>query len=241
MTNSQKKFRLLVLFSTAIVFLTIGNANAQGNRYDLTRLYNAEISAAKTYIDSRYHFNHRWSHLRRHNPNSAIIIDVRRIEEFTAGHAPGAINIPFPYITGTPDMPFDNTDFIGYDISTDPDIAQTMANFGIIPMSEFVDYVSAKIPNKDRYIITMCRTGYRSVQTANLLAKSGYTNVYNMWEGFEGQYKLDVTGTAVDVNNDGEVTDTDKDGWKFFQNLPVRTKYRRYQMFLPYEDLYYYH
>jgi rhodanese-related sulfurtransferase len=207
---------------------------AEGNRYNLTRLYKAEISAAKAYIDSHPILFNKHS-LQR---DRAVIIDVRKIEEFVQGHPPGAINIPFPHITGNPDEPFDRTEFIGYDISTDGDIAQSMANFGVIPMQEFIDYVTARIPDKDQYIITLCRSGFRSVQAANLLAKNGYTNVHNLWEGFQGQHKLNITDDPVDLNNDGAITNDDKDGWEHFQNLPVEDSYRTYQIFWPYSYLY---
>lgn len=230
--QDNSKWLLLISMILSVSFFSM-LVEAQGNRYDLTRLYKSEVSAAKTYLDSR-----RFAPRRSPGFSRAIIIDVRKIEEFTQGHAPGAINIPFPYITGNPDEPFDSTDFIGYDISTDEDIAQTMVNFGVIPMSEFIDYVSTRIPEKNRYIITMCRTGFRSVQAANLLTKNGYTNVHNMWEGFEGQHKLDVTGTPVDLDNDGVISDGDKDGWNYFQGLPVEYSFRYNQVFWPYSYLY---
>ncbi len=235
MKSEQRRINWLILipiiFSASLFSMQAG---AEGNRYDLTRLYKGEISAAKAYLDGRRFPPHRHFH----ESGRAIIIDVRKVEEFTQGHAPGAINIPFPYITGNPDEPFDDTDFTGYDISTDEDIAQTMENFGVIPMSEFVDYVTARIPDKNQYIITMCRSGFRSVQAANLLTKNGYTNVHNMWEGFEGQHKLDVAGSPVDLDNDGLISDSDKDGWNFFQGLPVENSYRYYQIFWPYSYLY---
>ena len=39
---------------------------------------------------------------------------------------------------------------------------------------------------KDSMIITMCRSGKRSVAAALALEAEGYTNVYNMLDGFEG-------------------------------------------------------
>ena len=40
--------------------------------------------------------------------------------------------------------------------------------------------------SKDTMIITMCRSGKRSVAAALALEAAGYTNVYNMLDGFEG-------------------------------------------------------
>ena len=35
-------------------------------------------------------------------------------------------------------------------------------------------------------IMVMCRSGGRSAMAVNLLAKAGFTNVYNITDGFEG-------------------------------------------------------
>ena len=80
----------------------------------------------------------------------------------------------------------------------------------IIPYAEFGDYkfdekkgaykmvanpnfaeaidalVEERDGNKDTTIILMCRSGSRSASGADILAKRGYTNVYSMVDGFEG-------------------------------------------------------
>ena len=109
-----------------------------------------------------------------------------------------------------------------------------------------------KFPDRDTPILTLCRTGKRSVWAANILANpmewipkrggtipegvvlEGYTNVRNIWEGFEGKYKWDDTLTfALDLNNDGELTpmngvvmeqNADRDGWWNYQQLPYSTE-----------------
>jgi rhodanese-related sulfurtransferase len=35
-------------------------------------------------------------------------------------------------------------------------------------------------------LLLMCRSGNRSASAVNLLAKAGYKNVYNIYDGFEG-------------------------------------------------------
>jgi len=54
----------------------------------------------------------------------------------------------------------------------------------------FIDDVAARAKEKGLKktdtIILMCRSGVRSAKAANKLADVGYTNVYNMIEGFEG-------------------------------------------------------
>lgn len=58
------------------------------------------------------------------------------------------------------------------------------ANSGFLLSME--DLVKAKGGNKETKIIVMCRSGSRSAKAANLLAKSGYKNVYTVLDGFEG-------------------------------------------------------
>lgn len=65
--------------------------------------------------------------------------------------------------------------------------------------------------DKDVKIIFMCRTGARSYQAANhALMNCGYTNCYNLSNGFEGDFN--------DLSQRGKVN-----GWKA-QSLPWRQK-----------------
>jgi rhodanese-related sulfurtransferase len=62
--------------------------------------------------------------------------------------------------------------------------------FKLEPNSGFLvsmeELIKAKGGNKDSHIIFMCRSGSRSAKAVNLLTKSGYTNVYTVVDGFEG-------------------------------------------------------
>ena len=62
---------------------------------------------------------------------------------------------------------------------------------------QYVNDVLAKFPDRSTPILTMCRTGYRSVLAANLLADAGYTNVRNIWQGFVGNTKVRITSYNV--------------------------------------------
>ena len=81
-----------------------------------------------------------------------IILDVRRPDEFAAGHIPNAINVPNETI-GTSEIP--------------------------------------ELPDKDQLIMVYCRSGRRSKEASEKLAKLGYTNVVE----FGGI--LDYTGEIV--------------------------------------------
>jgi rhodanese-related sulfurtransferase len=62
--------------------------------------------------------------------------------------------------------------------------------FGMLKNINFVADVDARMKakglSKSDPVILMCRSGVRSGKAANLLTKAGYTKVYNMFEGFEG-------------------------------------------------------
>ncbi|MDH5424798.1 MAG: rhodanese-like domain-containing protein [Gammaproteobacteria bacterium] len=209
-TNSilMSGYLLLALTTSAYVY-------ADGNRYDLPRNYHSEVSAAKAYILT----NHDKGNVGESEFNNAIIIDVRTVEEYGAGHPPKASNIPFPHIHSRPNK---------------PDI--------YIPQlpEQFVSDVIAAYPDRNTPILTLCRTGYRSVLAANLLADAGYTNVRNIWQGFVGNTKVDTVGNVLDLNNNGIDGDAgDRDGWSGYQELPVSTKLLPQLIYAPYEYLYY--
>ena len=62
------------------------------------------------------------------------------------------------------------------------------AGKGKFPMALIPDFVSrvSEVAKPDSTILTMCRSGGRSAIAANLLAQAGFTNVYNIVDGMEG-------------------------------------------------------
>lgn len=71
----------------------------------------------------------------------------------------------------------------------------------LIVNTQFVKDVK-RLLNKDVAIITMCRSGKRSVMAAEALEDAGFTNVYSMENGFEGQKDIrgyrTINGWKVD-------------------------------------------
>jgi rhodanese-related sulfurtransferase len=215
---------------TAVIVLTsaAGSAIADGNRYNQVRYYHSEISAAQAY-DEMKNGEHDRYHARGHR-NQPVLIDVRAMEEFAAGHPEDGYNVPYPTVcTGC--------------------ATQTAEIF-------YWEVFKITRGDTDRLIMTLCRTGSRSISTANILANPSafgingpaFTNVRNIWEGYTGQYKyayvggtilLDANGKPIplDLNNNGAMdadsadvyverkdANADKDGWRNFQQLPWSTK-----------------
>jgi rhodanese-related sulfurtransferase len=224
------------MFITAVSMAAIfTSVHAEGNRYNIERFYHSEISATQAYraLTDRSHFK------KKHKPGAKpVLVDVRTLEEYAAGHPPGSYNIPYPRICS----------------SCEP---QSEANF-------YWEVYKTLKGDTDRMIMTLCRTGKRSVLGGNVLANPSeygidgpaFTNVRNIWEGFVGQYKyaydsgtimLDTNNEpfALDLNNNGimdedtadifeerEDANADKDGWRNFLHLPWTTKIRPYRAYM---------
>ena len=100
------------------------------------------------------------------NPQGVTIIDVRTPEEYVyLGHAPMAINLPLETWTGKFDP--EKKDVV---LAQNPEF--------VAKLKELVK------PNNP--LLIMCRSGHRSAAAAKLLEKEGFTEVYNVVDGFEG-------------------------------------------------------
>ncbi len=103
-----------------------------------------------------------------------LFVDVRTREEVNFLGMPTTADANIPYMEIDP-------------MYTWNDKSQS---FKLLPNSEFETLVASRIEakglNKNSPIILMCRSGDRSALAANLLAKAGYTKVYSVVDGFEG-------------------------------------------------------
>jgi rhodanese-related sulfurtransferase len=238
--KSRLRFSLLCVSTFGIGFAAVGSAVAgdtplPANRWQLPKNYESEISAAEAYVNAvagEEGWSHRHESHDRHGLRHPVIIDVRSIPEYVAGHPEGARNIPYPYIyqeCPETDRAEDGACSTGDKIPQDPET--------------FVKAVEAAVPNKDTPIYTLCRTGHRSVLAANLLTADGYTHVRNIWQGFSGRPKVSLVGDTLygplDLNHDGQITAADNDGWRYYQGLPYSTRLVPRLLYWPYVSLYY--
>ena len=100
------------------------------------------------------------------DPDNVMILDVRTTEEYLfVGHAPMAWNVPLMSQT--------------YEWDAEKNYFALKPNRGFISqVREFTD------PGDT--ILVMCRSGGRSAMAVNMLATAGFTNVYNITDGMEG-------------------------------------------------------
>lgn len=106
------------------------------------------------------------------NPDNVKLLDVRTLEEYIfVGHPEKALNIP------------------AFIQTTNWDKNRNM--FAMVPNPEFITLVQ-KWFSKDEIILAFCRSGDRSAMAVNILARAGFTKVYTITDGFEGDKVMDT-------------------------------------------------
>ena len=99
-------------------------------------------------------------------PEKVKILDVRTPEEYLfVGHPPMAWKVPIAIQTYEWDA--------------------GKGQFPMKPLSDFVSRVK-EVAKPDDTLLVMCRSGGRSAIAVNLLAKAGFTHVYQILDGMEG-------------------------------------------------------
>jgi len=116
------------------------------------------------------------------NSGDSVLIDVRRLREYRAGH-PYAVDGPVQ--THAYNVPFQHK--IASNDQTPADLYWGVHDIVINQLGG----------DPATPVTTLCRTGFRSVLAGNILANPAaygiagpaFTNVRNIWEGFIGRYK----------------------------------------------------
>lgn len=247
-----KSISVIFSFIIALSFSISSQVFAEGNRYEFERYYHSEISSAKAYLDLTKEQERKHKRHRKHN--KVVLIDVRRLREYAAGHPKNSFHVPFPHIVENNDQD---------------------------PVKFYWEVYKTVKGRLDTQVMTLCRTGARSVLAGNILSNPSsipglesaepFTNVRNIWEGFVGRYKEPnvnpFTGDSgnlnevldhealhhsyLDLNNDDilneDVADVysqtsdanpDKDGWRNYQGLPWTTKLKNRYVYLNDVSLY---
>ena len=110
------------------------------------------------------------------NNQRVVMIDVRSSMEFLfVGHPRGSVHVPW---IDAPEWTV-NPDFI-------TEVRKVM--LGGIGMGEH---------GGDAPVVLICRSGKRSLEAGNLLIKNGFTEVYNVTDGFEGELDQDHHRSTV--------------------------------------------
>jgi rhodanese-related sulfurtransferase len=120
------------------------------------------------------------------DPEQVKVLDVRTTEEYIfIGHAPMARNVPL------------NSQTYQWDAEKQ--------HFAMKQNPEFINQVMEFAKPSDTILVT-CRSGGRSAMAVNLLAEAGFTDVYNITDGMEGDV-VDESGSVFQGQRF-------KNGWK---------------------------
>jgi rhodanese-related sulfurtransferase len=136
--------------------------------------------------------------------NNILFLDVRTQAEVAFVGIPTVVDANIPYEVIEDWSQWDGKNFFKMTVND---------NF----VTAVEKRIKAKGLNKQSPVILMCRSGYRSADAANLLAKAGYKNVFNLVDGFEG----DKAESGKRVVN----------GWKN-SNLPWSDELDKAKMYL---------
>lgn len=111
--------------------------------------------------------------------SAAVLVDVRTDAEWS--------------FVGVPDLS---------QISKSPILLQWLSFPDSSVNEQFGEQLEAKVVNKDTPLLFLCRSGARSAAAARLVTSRGFTQCFNISDGFEG-------------DPDGERHRSTSNGWKF--------------------------
>lgn len=142
--------------------------------------------------------------------DKAFFVDVRTRAEVAYVGMASAVDAHIPYV----EHPFE----AAWDEKNGRFVLDVNSDFG----PELARRMSAKGLGKDDTLILMCRSGDRSARAANLLKELGYSKVYSVVDGFEGDLAKDGPQAGQRVVN----------GWKNAK-LPWSYKLDKTKLYLP--------
>lgn len=113
------------------------------------------------------------------NPAEVLFLDVRSRGEVEFLGMPAGADAHVPYM--------ESSEWGAWDTQR--------SNFLMEPNSDFLSEVARRLNDKnltkDAVLVLICRSGDRSAKAANLLAEAGYTRVYSVTDGYEGDLAKD--------------------------------------------------
>jgi rhodanese-related sulfurtransferase len=153
-----RQFLLLVTFTALVTFAITPCAMGQQAGSDLPK---AKQTSLRLYVTAKEAYE-KW----RSDPDNVTVLDVRTTEEYLfIGHAPMAWNVPL--LSQTYEWDADKQHFA---MKSNDHFASQVLDFA----------------NPSDTILVMCRSGGRSAMAVNRLAEAGFTNVFNIIDGMEG-------------------------------------------------------
>ena len=157
-------YSLLIKSLVILSFIATANASEEASKPELLK---GKQTSLELYVTAAEAYD-KWLAA----PDEVKVLDVRTLEEYIyVGHAPMAWNIPLA--TQTHEWDADK----GY--------------FAYQPNPDFLSQVKEVVAPTDTLLV-MCRSGGRSAMAVNLLTENGFTNVYQITDGMEGDKVKDT-------------------------------------------------
>ena len=193
------------LLAVSALWLVLACAGLNAHALDAARVPQIKQTKANFYLDAPE------AHaLKQKLGDKAYFVDVRTRYEVAYVGMPATADANIPYVEHPEDAPWD--DKAGrFKLDVNSDFAGELAR-----------RLAAKGLGKDDTLIVICRSGDRSARAANLLVQLGYTQVYNVVDGFEGDLASDGPKQGQRVVN----------GWKN-AGLPWSYKLDKSKLYFP--------
>ena len=152
------KFTFLLSMLVCVGFIATANADGEATKPELPK---GKQTSLGLYVTAAEAYD-KWLAA----PDEVKLFDVRTLEEYIyVGHAPMAWNIPLLFQTHEWNAEK------GY--------------FAFQPNPDFLSQAK-EVAGPEDTIMVMCRSGGRSAMAVNMLAEAGFTNVYQITDGMEG-------------------------------------------------------
>ena len=156
--TEARQYSLLIALTALVTLFITPCAIGQQAEPELPK---AKQTSLGLYVTAREAYE-KW----QADPDNVTVLDVRTTEEYLyVGHAPMAWNVPLMSQT--------------YEWDAEKQY------FKMLPNPEFISQVMG-FAKPSNTILVMCRSGGRSAMAVNKLAEAGFTNVYNITDGMEG-------------------------------------------------------
>ena len=195
------KNRILIAAACA----TLAAAHTQVQAVDAASVPVSKQTTAGRYLDAREAYA-----LKQKLGAKAFFVDVRTRYEVAYVGMPTIADANIPYVEHPDDAPWDDkAGRFKLEVNSDfgAELARRMTAIGL---------------GKDNVIIVMCRSGDRSARAATLLIQLGYSTVYSVVDGFEGDVAASGSKQGQRVVN----------GWKN-ADLPWSYKLDKDRMTIP--------
>jgi len=186
--------------SLVVTLLLVSTSLLHAASFDASTLPEKKRTIAGKYLSAKDAYE-----LVVKGPEKVLFIDVRTPAENQFVGVATSMDLNIPYKLD--DFSTWNDKKNHYQMNLNPAFAQNVAAA-----------LAAKGLDKNDPVILMCRSGGRSAAAADLLTKAGYTNVYSVYDGFEG-----------DKNKAGRRA---VNGWKN-SDLPWSYKLDKQKAYLP--------